>query len=148
MKRLVGVLIIIILLGCASATYAFTPPTTVSDNASSVVLWHGDNVTLSNVTVNITGLQTSLVAASQAHATAITQGINSIVNQVEAFLFVLFITILAYWHRDKWLYILSGFILIIYGFSLGSTNLLYSIIFVLAGIYSFIKLGDSRHEKG
>ncbi len=54
-------------------------------------------------------------------------------------LWIVFITVLAYWHRDRFLYILSGLSLIIYGFPYYSTDLRVSIILVLLGIYNIIK---------
>jgi len=54
-------------------------------------------------------------------------------------------TILAFWHRDRLLYIISGFAWIVFGFSFWTTSHYLSILLVLGGIYNFIK---AKWDKG
>lgn len=61
-------------------------------------------------------------------------------------LWVLFITVLAYWHRDRFLYVLSGLSLLAYGFPYYSTDLSMSIILVLLGIYNLYKVKEPARK--
>ncbi len=51
----------------------------------------------------------------------------------------IFITILAYWHRDRWLYTLSGLTLIIMATSFIATSWQFGLLLLLLGVYSFFK---------
>jgi len=51
---------------------------------------------------------------------------------------------LAYWRGDRPLFLISGLGLMIYGFSYIDTSLYYSILIVLAGIFTFIKAFTKR----
>lgn len=57
------------------------------------------------------------------------------------------IAILAYWHRDRWLYGLAGFSFIYYGFTHYEELSYMAVLLVFAGIYCFIKLAyDGRNK--
>jgi hypothetical protein len=73
--------------------------------------------------------------------------IASVFNQLPLLLMLAGIVGLAYWHRDRLLYILAGFGFLIFGFDYWTTNYWLSIIIVLAGIYSFMKAGMARGTK-
>lgn len=58
---------------------------------------------------------------------------------ITQFFAVALIAVLAYWRRDRLLYVLSGFAFIIYGFNYWSSSNYMSIILVLLGVCSFMK---------
>ena len=155
MKRLVSIgLLLFILISVGLIfdynvpAHAFTPPGQGTDNATDVILWQGDNVTLTaaNVTITdnitITDLQVALIAAAEAQ----TEDIGEIADTVIGFILVLVFAGLAYWHRDRLLYIIAGLAFITYGFSYLSTSIYISILLVLLGAYSFLKAWLDRKE--
>lgn len=52
---------------------------------------------------------------------------------------VLGITGIAYWKRDVILYILSAFVLIFYGLEYTETSMIFGILTIMTGIWTFIK---------
>jgi hypothetical protein len=57
---------------------------------------------------------------------------------------------LAYWHRDRWLYILSGFAFLFCGgyfFTIHSVGIYPGILFMLLGMYGFFKAAWERKQK-
>jgi len=71
---------------------------------------------------------------------------DNILPQVIFLLLVVIITVLAYWHKERLLYIFAGFAQMLYGFSYFSINTYISIVFVLLGIYSLIKAWLKRRS--
>lgn len=53
---------------------------------------------------------------------------------------VIFFNVLAYWHRDKWLYVLAAFACLLFAFDLWSTSAPMSILMAFLGIYNFVKV--------
>jgi len=62
--------------------------------------------------------------------------------QIVAGCIMIFINILAYWHRDKWLYLLAGFACLLFSFSFWSTSAYLSILLACLGIYNFFKMAE------
>lgn len=52
---------------------------------------------------------------------------------------VLGITGIAYWKRDVILYILAAFVLIFYGLEYTDTSMIFGILTIMTGIWTFIK---------
>lgn len=69
------------------------------------------------------------------------------IPQMIALLLLTLMAILTYWHRDKALYMLTGFAFILYSFQYWTSNLYVSIILVFIGVYNIIKLAQ-RPKKG
>lgn len=57
---------------------------------------------------------------------------------------MIFINILAYWHRDRVLYLLAGFACLLFGFSYWGSSAYLSILVALLGIYNFFKMAEAR----
>jgi hypothetical protein len=109
---------IFLILVCTTPVSGFDTPTEVSDNASSVVIWYGDNFTIASanmtVTANITiqGLETAIKEAMMAATSEFIQGLVSIIAQYLPLLFAILITYFAYAFHDRFLSLLSGLALL------------------------------------
>lgn len=64
---------------------------------------------------------------------------TELLNSLVAVFWVAFLTILAYWHRDQWLYYLAGLATMAYGFLYFTTDYYVGILLVCIGIYDFVK---------
>jgi hypothetical protein len=81
-----------------------------------------------------------LITAATAHAEIIADKYTDIFNHTVVLVILLFTTILAYWHRDKFLFGISGIFLIIYGLTqINSETWYLSLFMVVLGIYNFFK---------
>lgn len=58
---------------------------------------------------------------------------------IYAYIFVLFIIAIAFWKGDRASYILGGFGLMIYAFSYATTNIYYSLLMGIAGLYVIMR---------
>ncbi len=135
----------------ALPVYAFDEPTQSTDNATDVILWYGENQTISvagNVTLStvpITWSSNLTVTGIPELNDTISTVSENIIDELEtinasfiilALLF--FVTILAYWHRDKILYVVAGLLFIVTGFGFSTTivsdMMLLEISLVITGI--------------
>lgn len=130
MRKIIGLIFVLVSFGF----WLLLPSVTYADNVTAV---SSDNFTI-GFTANLTSVQDAFTAASEAHAYIIAANQLSIFNSVLGAILVLFINILAYWHKERWLYVLAGFAFILYGFSYFSTNSYIGILLVLAGLYNFV----------
>ena len=108
-----AIIAILLLTMTVSGVNAFTEPTQSTDNATDVILWFGDDIT-------ITDLQTAIVAGGTELAAALT----ATGNQFLTLAIVAFIIGLAYWQHHFILYVLSGMVTVVYG--LNTACLLYT----------------------
>lgn len=124
--------IVLGILAAAPQVAAYAPPGQSSDNATDVILWHGDSA---NVTI------ASLQTAMEAGATVISGSMDDLVDAFDdavtnaltlAFMFSL--AVLAYWRWDKPLFLLSGAAFIIRGVAF-FTDWYLCVTFVLAGMF-------------
>lgn len=145
MKRLILLLTVIFALTIgASVSFAYDPPSQGTDNATDIIIWHGDNVTVTglesslsiianalsqqgvpivisnNVAVTITDLETALTAASEALADIIADSIISVAESFLLFIIVAALLALAFWQKSLFLYILACPVGLVYGLSLAS----------------------------
>jgi hypothetical protein len=154
MKKLILISSLILAVSLPLPVFGFNPPSQSSDNATDVVLWHGDNLTIQNIsgelTLNVTGLQLSLSDIGNKIDTN-TKSINSeIDNQMKKmglFFLLCFIVILGFWRGDRVMLVIGGFGMAIYGFSLWTSYQWLSIIAVIAGVYLTIKAFNRIKEK-
>lgn len=157
MRRLVLPFILaVLLLFIAAPALAFDPPTQGEDPATDVIIWPGDafevTVTSADVTVDMDELAAAIADAmtEAAEATAASNEalLESIMETMLPLLMVLFVVILAYWHREKWLYGVAGLGLAVYGFnSVISGSLETGIVILAAGGVTFIKAWIEKKGK-
>jgi len=126
----------------AVKVFAYDEPAQGTDNATDIIIWHGDNLTIENITIE--GLEDALVAAAIAQTDASTAAQSTLLTTIIGFVIVILLAVLAYWHREMLLYIISGLAFMIYGFSYTDTSVYISALLVIAGIYTFIKAGVSK----
>ncbi len=135
-----------------SQASAYTPPGQSSDNATDVIIWHGDsaNITLSgNVTANVTGdlnvnipgLGDDIENAAEAAAVAMMAQLLDMLKMVIEACIVVAVNFFAYHYRDRWLFVAAGFALMLYGFGLWDDYYYLSILLVMTGIYNLGKAG-------
>ncbi len=144
MKRLALILACVIILGLVTTpVFAFSPPSQGTDNATDVVLWYGDNITITSAnltgTITMANLQTAMVAAAEAHATAINTKTQTIYNSSILYIITFGIIAIAYWHRDKFLYYFAALTILFTSFSLWATDWKLSLILGAMAVYTAFK---------
>lgn len=60
-------------------------------------------------------------------------------NEIFTLSLLVFVTVLAYWHRESWLYMVSAFGLISYGFAYWDTSWYIGLMVVAAGAVGILK---------
>lgn len=95
---------------------------------------------------NLSDLINAIIAAFEEHALALTTTLTDITNQVIGLALVLLIVVLAYWHRDMWLYILAGMASITFAATYITTDLYIGLLFILFGVYQFFKAALDRRR--
>lgn len=125
----------------------YGPAENTTDNATNFDLFLGlvryrawsDNSTGSDN--ETAGWSTTYAEASLGEFAVreLTELLGSISGTMLTLIPLVLISLLAFWHRDRLLYILTGFALLIFGFSFYRTSVYISIILALLGIYCFVK---------
>ncbi len=143
MKYLVSVAVLLIAgIFMAAPALAFDPPAQGTDNATDVVIWHGDsqNITLSSDDLNtaITGIGTTL-------DTTITNAVSDMLGNLVILIIIFALAYLGY-RFDQRLLFFSGLAALVYGYSYSSTSTYYSIIIVLAGIFFIASAFKTRKK--
>lgn len=151
----IAMIVILVTIVAVRGVRAYTPPGQSSDNATDVIIWHGDsaNVTLSgsaNITlsgsanITIPGLDKDLEDAAKAGADELAAKLLAMLQIIMEAAIVFSINYFAYRFRDRWVCVAGGFALILYGFTLWNDWWYLSILLVLVGIYN---LGKSWGDK-
>lgn len=147
MKRLILLIaLVIISISIAVPVMAFTPPTQDStDNATDVILWWGDNVTITSANLTVTSanitidnLEDDLTAAAEAGADIIAGAINDLVANIISLIIALAITGLAFWKNRLFYYIIGVPVDLTYGLSYAATNNVASAQWVMGIIIAVI----------
>jgi len=94
--------------------------------------------TLASATDNVTD-----VAADNTIQGTVDRALAALIGLVV----IIFLVILAFWHRDPIMYVLAGFSFILYGFTLWTTSWYLSILLVVAGMALFVKARVDRKKK-
>jgi len=137
MKRSIfAILLLSFLLLVAVPVYAYSPPGQGTDNATDIIIWHGDTANVTAVAaVTVAGLEDAMVAAADEIADQL--GIISVAWLLTVFLFGM--ALLAYIGKDRPLFAVAGFGFVINGFAFLSTSIWTCILMVLAGIFLVIR---------
>lgn len=135
MKRLLIALLLLLALPLSvTSAYAYTPPGQSSDNATDIILWHGDNVTIesANITggVEITG---DVEITGEVEITGLTESNESIAADFLAFTIAAFIIVIVLIKGGVILYALGVPVAFVYGFVTASEQEVYSPLWV-AGV--------------
>jgi hypothetical protein len=141
----------------ATPALAFDPPPQSGSDATDVILWYGENFTIKagyitaditiapfSANINMPELEQTLINVVERWQELQLQNNRTLLLEVISFLWILIIIFLAFWHRDKWLYVIAGFSTLLQGFSLWTTDWKMSIFVALVGLYCFIKLGENK----
>lgn len=146
-KRLLALAVLVILLVVwATPVYAFDPPSQPTDNATDVILWYGDNLTIEAAAVTITGFEDAMVAAAEAQAAALVKGQGDITGNYLTLLLVALIVALAFWKQNLFLFLLTVPVSTVYGLTLaadeesGSPIWVAGIIIAIIGTYCLFKV--------
>ena len=77
-------------------------------------------------------------------------GINDYIPQIIGLVICLLLTVIAFWHRERLLYVLAGLSWIAYGAMEFSSNIYIALILLLLGVYNFVKaaLDHGKAAKG
>lgn len=157
MKRLVAFLVFCILLIPAGVAYAYDPPSQGSDNATDVILWYSDNLTLEAVTLTIVDLEDALTTAAEAHADTVTDSMADISAKWLSFVIVAFLLWLVFWRGGVILYALGVPVAFVYGFVTAGSATVFSPLWVagvaigILGLYLLYQIARGamqarRHE--
>jgi len=141
MKKLTVLLMLLVLTMTILVTgtaLAYTPPGQGTDNATDIIIWYGDNITIESA--NLTGelTITDLTVASEAGAQVIADEITSIWNGFIIFLLAVTISALAFWQKNVFLYLLAAPVNIVYGLNLASDADVASTQWVLGVVVAII----------
>ena len=127
MKKLIIAILIITLALVATPASAYTPPGQGTDNATDVILWYGNNLTIANgnltiigANVTIDGLEDAITAAGEAQAEVLADAQEASTEDYIALLLVAFVTGLAFWQRSIFLYSITAPLNLVYGLSLAT----------------------------
>lgn len=124
LASVLGVLAVVMTVRVA---LAFTEPIQGADNATDVVVWYGDNLT-------ITDLEDILTSAGEASAQVLADEAESIFADIMGIFLTCFLIWLAVTDGAPVLYFIAGLVCMIYGFNYWDTSEALSISLVLAGI--------------
>ncbi len=137
----------------ASPAFAFTPPSQGSDNATDVVLWHGDNLTLNNVTLNpvqfsggvaltgnftVLGFDDAVIAASDNLSVTLKNSFEDKFDDLLLFLMIAAFAALVFWQKNAFLYLAAVPVLMVYGLSMAAGETVYSSKWVLGVVIAVI----------
>lgn len=129
MKRIVLIILIALSL-YASPAYAYDPPDQGSDNATDVVLWYGDNLTIEDIQGTIS-----------VDMTDVSTAVDNFTDTVEvesaawiSYTLLLFIVLVGFWKRLPILKFAGGIGLLATAFNLWTTSHILSIIVGVSGI--------------
>lgn len=122
MNRLWSLLIILTLLIAAPA-YAFTPPSQGTDNATDVILWNGDNVTVESA--NVTGTANLTGSITIDAGTVTIDGLETVLQDYLLFAIILSFMVVVFTVKYKgqphpFLNLMAFPLLLFYGISLTS----------------------------
>ena len=141
MKHL-SLLLAILPLLVAYPAFAYSPPGQGTDNATDIILWHGDNVTIESAnltgTVEVSGLNDTL---------------DDIAADYLAFIVVAFFLVLVFMKQSIILDALGVPVTFVYGLTLASGETVYSTLWVaglaiaIIGLYLLYKIAASIAEK-
>jgi hypothetical protein len=110
-----------------------------ADNVTTLV---SDNFTISLSPDTLTTLATIANDAAQILA----DNLKEVISDILGLMIVVFIGLLAFWHRDSRIYILAGFSFLLYGFGYYRTSVYISVILALLGIFCFAKAAWDRKK--
>jgi len=127
MKRLL-ILLLLLPIALSVPVYAYTPPNQSSDNATDIILWHGDNVTIESA--NVTG---GIEVTGDVTITGLTESNESIAADFLAFVIVAFIIMTVLMKGSVVLYALGVPVALVYGLAVASDQDVYSPLWV-AGV--------------
>jgi len=127
MKRIIITMLIITLTLLATPVLAYTPPEQGTDNATDVILWYGNNMTIANANLTIIGLEDAITAAGVAQAQVLVDSQGSNTETYLGMVLVVFIIILAFLPFNSpamaiFLNSLACLVGILYGLSLAVTQ--------------------------
>ena len=125
--------IIILLMVMTSGLFvtpalAYTMPGQGTDNATDIILWHGDtaNISITSANMTIVSLETALTAAGEAQAQVIADNQTVIADKYILLLLVALFTALLFWQKNAFLYLVGSVVLMAYGLSFAADNTVMS----------------------
>lgn len=140
MKKLLVALAIAILsvfmlgvCGASKEALAYSTPNQTG-NVTDVIIWQGEEFT-------IAGFENSMTAASEAGAQVIADEMSGMLADIIGLALVIFLAVLAFWHRDPITFVLAGIVCMMYGFDYWSTSHTMSIAVVIVGAFMWFKAG-------
>jgi hypothetical protein len=140
MKRLILLISLLVAMIIPGNVLAFDPPVQdTSENATDVILWLSDNITIESISGNLALTIEGLNDAVNISTVSIREEIASQVQGFIVFILLLFIIILGFWRFDRVMLLIGGLGLMLYGFSLWNAIQWLSIIAFVGGFYIFIK---------
>ena len=128
-------LVLLLSLAVATPALAFTSPAQGTDNATDVILWHGDNITIEsgNITITSANLTGSVGLTGEVEVTGLTDTLSDIADDYLALLVVAFFIGVVLLKQSTVLNALGVPVAFVYGLSLASGEDTYSTLWV-AGV--------------
>lgn len=132
-KIIIIIIVSALVLPFTAGPVSAAPPT----GADNVTLWFSDNLTV--ITPNIAVDENTLATAAEAHVEELENTLASVTADIIGLVLVLVLFIASFWHRERLLYVLTGFAAIVYSISFIADDPYISSMLLLFGIYQFFK---------
>jgi len=141
MKYIIILLMVITSCLFTAPALAFTPPVQGTDNATDIILWHGDNLTLNNVNINplqfsggvtlsgnftINDFDDAILAASDNISVTVVNSFEDKFNDLLLFFMIAAFTTLVFWQKNAFLYLVGSVVLMVYGLSFAANTIVMS----------------------
>ncbi len=129
MKLTLCLIMLLALMVPVGTAYAFDAPNQGTDNATDVVLWHGDNLTIESATIS-----------GDIEVVGLIDSIEDIAADFLAFLIVAFLLVIIFKYGNTILYALGVPVSFVYGFVTASSQEVYSPLWVAGVAFGLIGL--------
>lgn len=153
MKSIVIIFLLLLVSLATTPALAFTEPSQSSDNATDVIIWHGDNLTVDNITIEdftgtitIADLQSALDAAADSGASTLGDDIQSVSDDWLSLILVAFLIVIVFWRNHPIIDGIGTAICVVYGFTSAGNESLFSALWVaylgmgLIGLYFLFRI--------
>ena len=119
--------------------------------ANQTEIFFGDNITIDSANITLESGELTignLKEAIDSGATIITESQEANVADVIILVVAVVLLVIAYWHRDRWLYVLAGFGMLVYAISFMEESLALSSLIMVLSVYNFFKAATANKGGG
>ena len=137
MRIPIAIVLLLAVFISGAPAYAFDPPEQSTDNATDIILWHGDNLTIASANLTIESANITVTGevevSGDVELTGFVDSMESIAADFLAFVIVAFMIIIVLAKGSVILNALGVPVALVYGFTVASEQDVYSPLWV-AGV--------------